>query len=426
MAKHILRRLVILLSVIAAGIPMLDAAEKKEPITALPVKEINVHKIRLLDAGGQGVSWGANNQILLARQGVSRYFSVNEFSPDGMKRRDLTLGMDRTGTRRHFSSPAWHPSAKFFAFVAQNEGSNSYRMSLPGTGLNCNLWASDADGRFWQLTTLGTGYNNPRGVVSPVFSPDGTMLAWAGNTGNYPPESIWGERAIYLADFFIADGRPKIGEIEMIQPGEQKDFYETCGFSADGTKLIYSANPDKDQSVAGMDICALNLKTKAVSRLTQSPGEWDQFASLSPDGSKILWMSSRGTDLQGMSLNMGNWQRYLKSELWLMNADGTDAKQFTFFNTNGAPEFQERRCYVGESSWSPDGSEIAIILNYEDRNFSVESMLLVLTLGKGDAPVPEEKAVAKPRPTGATNTPASRENPGQSYQQRRQNMPLRR
>jgi dipeptidyl aminopeptidase/acylaminoacyl peptidase len=69
----------------------------------------------------------------------------------------------------------------------------------------------------------------------------------------------------------------------------------------------------------------------AVARLTNDPAN-DEWPSLSPDGSEVVFDSERG----------GSWG------LWVANADGTDAR----------PLFDEPSAPDGIGRWSPDGSRI--------------------------------------------------------------------
>ncbi|MEW6352599.1 MAG: hypothetical protein AB1646_26430, partial [Thermodesulfobacteriota bacterium] len=58
-------------------------------------------------------------------------------------------------------------------------------------------------------------------------------------------------------------------------------------------------------------------------------------------------------------VDMSDAESKLKTELWIMNADGTNQRQLTHFNIPGFPEYVEgSNCIVGDSTWSPDGKSI--------------------------------------------------------------------
>jgi len=271
-------------------------------------------------------------------------------------------------------------------FTAQNPGS-PYKPALPGTGLNSNIWPADAAGdSFWKLTRIGTSFTRPKGVLFPYFSPDGKRLLWAGNTGNWDADKFaWGERALYLADFkFDERGIPHLGEPLKIQPGERHDFYESHGFSPDGKQLLFSANPGKKQSVYGMDICLLDVESKKMTNLTHSPNVWDEYAAISPDGRKIAWSSNAKQNLQAPTFGVRDWKRFLRTEVWIMNRDGSDPRQLTHFNTRGAREYLKHRSFIGGVAWSPDNRRLVVVVN-SDSPPSIKARTYVVELGTGPA-----------------------------------------
>ena len=394
----------ILLAFAAAGA---DAKKPPAPITSLANADIFLHSFTVAMEGGRSLDWSpVNNRILVGKRGVDRYFNVYSISPDGVKRQCLTLGKERGARRQHNGCAAWHPEGAYFVFTSQNQGSTSYRMSMPGMGLNCNLWLADKSGsRFWQLTEITTSFGSPKGVAFPVFSPDGGKLAWAGNTGEYGNEHTWGERALYLADFVFDGKTAKLVDTKVMKPGDRPDFYETHGFSPDGKALLFSANPRKNQSVAGMDICSIDLATEKLSFLTNTLDVWDEFGSYSPDGKKIVWMSNAGQGTMARTFGPSNWQRYLRSELWIMDSDGEDPKKLTSFNTRGAREYIGRRAFVGDCAWSADGQHVAVCVNTESRGYNIESSIYLLRLGEGPPPDVAPQAKADQGPGNGKGTP---------------------
>ena len=115
----------------------------------------------------------------------------------------------------------------------------------------------------------------------------------------------------------------------------------------------------------------MNLETNELRRLTESDNDWDEHAHYSPDGKKIAWMSSTGFDIEWGDIKNNGRKKYLITELWLMNSDGSDKQRITYFNEPVYPEYMGgRRVVVSDSSWNPDGNKIVACVAYslkEDR-----------------------------------------------------------
>lgn len=88
-------------------------------------------------------------------------------------------------------------------------------------------------------------------------------------------------------------------------------------------KYLWSIYPD-------FDIYVANKNGKIIQQLTDSPG-YDAEATVSPNGDKIVFTSTRSGDL----------------ELWIMDLDGSNQKQIT----NGLG-------YDGGAFFSPDGTKL--------------------------------------------------------------------
>ena len=209
---------------------------------------------------------------------------------------------------------------------------------------------------------------------------------------------------------------PVTGETRMLSTGEGRT---TCSyFYPDGDRFLYSSThaagpacpPDPDYSLgyvwpiyAAYDIWTAKMDGSDLHRLTETPG-YDAEATISPVGDRIVFTSVRDGDLDlySMDLDGGNVQRLTdglgydggafyspdgskivwrahypeagsdeakdyqellgkgllrpgKLDVWVMDADGTNARQLTDVGgANFAPY------------WHPDGDRILWSSNHED------------------------------------------------------------
>lgn len=140
---------------------------------------------------------------------------------------------------------------------------------------------------------------------------------------------------------------------------EQSYDAEATVCPKDGS-IIFTSLRDGDLELYRMDASGENVK-----RLTQTPG-YDGGAFFSPDCDKIVWRASRpsGKDLEEYrQLLAENLVRPSKLELFVANADGTDARQLTYLNAASfAPYFTPRadRILFSTNAGDPNGREFDI------------------------------------------------------------------
>jgi Tol biopolymer transport system component len=205
----------------------------------------------------------------------------------------------------------------FIGKIPQNSQAKfEYRMISSGKGrTTCGFFTKDGKHIIYASTHLAAD------TCPPV--PD---------RSKYGNKYIWPVYAGY--DIFMADLDGKIVKQLTNTPG-----YDAEGtLSPDGRKMIFTSMRDGD-----LDLYMMDLTTYQVKRITHELG-YDGGAWFSPDGKKIIWRASRPKTAAEISeyksLLKENLVAPTHMEVWIANADGSEAKQITHFGqANWAPNF---------------------------------------------------------------------------------------
>jgi Tol biopolymer transport system component len=134
---------------------------------------------------------------------------------------------------------------------------------------------------------------------------------------------------------------------------------DTPGYDAEATvcekdgSIVFTSVRDGD-----IDLYRMDADGKNVKRLTNTPG-YDGGAFFNKDCSKIVWRASRpkpGKELDDFkALLAKNLVRPSKLELYVANADGSDATQITYLNAASFAPY-----------WYPSQKRIVFSSNYGD------------------------------------------------------------
>ena len=132
-----------------------------------------------------------------------------------------------------------------------------------------------------------------------------------------------------------------------------------------------------------LDLYTMDLDGKNVKQITNTLG-YDGGAWFSPDGNKIVWRASRPKTQEEIddykNLLSQNLVAPTSMEVFVANADGSDAHQITFLDkANWAPNF------------TPDGKHIIFCSNHEYARGFPFNMYITDINGKGLEKISRDK-----------------------------------
>lgn len=275
----------------------------------------------------------------------------------------------------HKGAPTFHPDGKHIIMqVEMEEHPFEGELGDPGAGWFNNLWMTTINGdQWWQLTNYPHGDKDSYGVLFPRVSHDGKKIAWSqlyksDPKGQYdyrqgkmvPNSNPWGLWQLNIADLVI-DENPHIENIKSYRPGNG-NFYEPQEWSLGDDKLMFASDIQKDH-VYKLDIWMIDVNTQELTQLTNTNGAWEEFASFSPNGKKISFMSSECCNWDPENPKSIPFKSTLATELYIMDSDGANKVQLTSFNENGLPgsewdKYLQGRIIITENKWSSDGKKI--------------------------------------------------------------------
>jgi hypothetical protein len=327
---------------------------------------------------GGRVDWCAtNNQVAYDMIDLSGYYNVYRTDTSGITTINITNKPD--APQKHNGNPTWHPSGDWIIFQAEIDTISDIfdPVATPGLGVYNNLWATDSAGnQFWQLTFLVPSFP-ATGVLHPHFSNDGTKVLWAQMLNNSGPNNNW---FIKIADFVVTGGVPSLQNIQTLHPGTiLPTLYETHGFSP-GDSIITFASTMNNPNLYEWDVFTYNLNSSQLTNLTNST-DWDEFATISPDGAKIVWATSKNIIWDTTHLDS------LRMEWWQMDVNGNNKIQLTHFNTVGFPEYTPGRSVAADFSWGATGNEFIGLVQGNNQAFGKDVKVTLNTTGLNEVAI---------------------------------------
>ena len=247
----------------------------------------------------------------------------------------------------------------------------TFQRSNPKEGINCDeIFMGVVPTKLKDTFTYKSISGGKARTTCSYFTKDGAHIIYAStkNGGDQCPPPVdrakYGNKYIWPLyssyDIFMADTSGKI-----VKQLTKSDGYDAEGtLSYDGKKMIYCSVKDGD-----LDLYVMNLATGKEIKVTNTLG-YDGGAWFSPDGKKIVWRASRPTTAEEVaeykSLLKEGMVAPTQMEVWIANADGTNAKQITHLGqANWAPNF------------TPDGKHIIFCSNHEYKRGFPFNMYLI-------------------------------------------------
>lgn len=243
----------------------------------------------------------------------------------------------------------WSYDGKYLVFQRTN-----VKDGLPCDQIFVGKVPNSASEKFsYKLVSTGKGR-----TTCPFFTKDGKHIIYASthlggdecppapDRAKYGNKYIWPLYDSY--DIFMADLNGKI----VKQLTNSKGYDAEATLSPDGEKMLYTSDKDGD-----IELYIMDLRSGKESRITNMLG-YDGGAWFSPDGKKIIWRASRpATEAEikeYKELLAENMVAPTNMEVWVANADGSNAHQVTSYGqANWAPAFM------------PDSKRIIFASNHE-------------------------------------------------------------
>lgn len=241
----------------------------------------------------------------------------------------------------------------------------------PNINKTRNLWIMNGDGSgataLTKLTSLGIL------IRDPVWSPDGTRIAFSSNRALDGTDAKGSTLNIWVVN---RDGSDATALTKLAVAPSSIPLW-----SPDGSRILYASLQALDQTdtiSATLNLWVMNADGSGAKPLTflrnTSVEGWPLSFAWSPDGARIAYTAIRAVD--------GSDRGGFSDNVWIMNADGTNGAPLTRFAHVPA---------MFELAWSPDGTRIAFVstgtLDGSDTPGTTYNVWVARTDGSGITPL---------------------------------------
>jgi TolB protein len=212
----------------------------------------------------------------------------------------------------------------------------------------------------WGRTTCGFFYaNDQRVLYSSTFKKDHDCPPPPDRSHGY----VWP-----VGDLEIYTSKPDGSDLRQLTDNGAYNAEATVSW--DGKKIIFTSTRDGD-----IELYTMNVDGSDVKRITHRVG-YDGGAWFSPDGKQIVWRAAypqtAADTADYLNLLTHHLVRPARVEVWVADADGSNPRQITHLGgANFAPVF------------TPDGRKIIFSSNYESPHSGAFDLFLINPDGSG-------------------------------------------
>ena len=292
---------------------------------------------RSLDAlGDSAPSWSEDGTKVAFSSDETGDLDIYVMNADGTERINLTKRDAKD------IDPAWSPTGEWIAFLSRTQGQTDiHRVRPDGSGLST-------------LTSFPA-----QEYSRPIWSPDGTKIAFTSNRDAEPPPQLGPIPVPYFTDtpeFPGAAPRPELYVMNADGTGQTRltfnfFFDGNPTWSPDSEKIAFQSRTDGDH-----EIYVVNVDGTGLTKLTDNEYA-DVFPAWSPDGQFIAFSSNRPKTEFGREMSEAARRNFrtvftaspVDFDIYIMNTDGSGIYNWTLTSS----------LWDSSPSWSPDGAWIA-------------------------------------------------------------------